>query len=67
MALISSMVISATSFSGVSEIAMVPESELRMPTLMVSAACALQPPKADSGGGQRKSFDKTTTLHSSNS
>ena len=42
LALISSMVISATSFSGVSEIAMVPESELRMPTLMVSAACALR-------------------------
>ncbi|MNC55920.1 hypothetical protein D3C75_1054860 [compost metagenome] len=38
----SSMVISATSLSGVSEMAMVPDSELRMPTLMVSAACTLQ-------------------------
>jgi hypothetical protein len=34
----SSMAISATSFSGVSEIAIVPESECMIPTLMVSAA-----------------------------
>jgi hypothetical protein len=39
LALISSMVISAMSFSDVSEMAMVPDSECRMPTLMVSAAC----------------------------
>ena len=32
------MVIRATSFSDVSEMAMVPDSECRMPTLMVSAA-----------------------------
>jgi hypothetical protein len=38
--LISSMVISAVSFSAVSEIAIVPDSECRMPTLMVSAAKA---------------------------
>ena len=37
-ALISSMVISAVSFSAVSEMAMVPERECRMPTLMVSSA-----------------------------
>jgi hypothetical protein len=36
--LISSMVISAVSLSAVSEMAMVPDSECRMPTLMVSAA-----------------------------
>jgi hypothetical protein len=34
------MVISATFLSAVSEIAIVPDSECRMPTLMVSAACA---------------------------
>jgi hypothetical protein len=38
LALISSMAISATSFSTVSEMAMVPDSECRTPTLMVSAA-----------------------------
>ena len=38
LALISSIVIRATSLSTVSEIAIVPESECRMPTLMVSAA-----------------------------
>ncbi|MCY1184642.1 hypothetical protein D9M73_253520 [compost metagenome] len=42
LALICSMVISAMSLSEVSEIAMVPESECRMPTLMVSAAWMLQ-------------------------
>ena len=36
----SSISISITSFSVVSLIAMVPESECRMPTLMVSWACA---------------------------
>jgi hypothetical protein len=35
------MVISAVSFSAVSEMAMVPDSECRMPTLIVSAASAL--------------------------
>src|SRR5690606_33017944 len=39
LALISSMVISAMSLSEVSEMAMVPDSECRIPTLMVSAAC----------------------------
>jgi len=38
LALIWSMVIRAMSFREVSEIAMVPDSECRMPTLMVSAA-----------------------------
>jgi hypothetical protein len=38
LALISSMVISAMSLSEVSEMAMVPDKECRMPTLMVSAA-----------------------------
>ncbi|MNO72467.1 hypothetical protein D3C76_634170 [compost metagenome] len=42
LALISSMVISAMSFSEVSEMAMVPDSECRMPTLMVSAAWMVQ-------------------------
>jgi hypothetical protein len=37
------MVISAVSFSAVSEMAMVPDSECRMPTLMVSAAWAAMP------------------------
>ena len=36
------MVISAMSFSEVSEMAMVPDSECRMPTLMVSAAWIVQ-------------------------
>ncbi|MNR59541.1 hypothetical protein D3C85_1808140 [compost metagenome] len=36
------MVISAMSLSDVSEMAMVPDSECRMPTLMVSAAWMLQ-------------------------
>jgi hypothetical protein len=40
LALISSMVISAVSFSAVSEMAIVPDSECRMPTLIVSAAWA---------------------------
>jgi hypothetical protein len=38
LALISSMVISAVSLRAVSEMAMVPDRECRMPTLMVSAA-----------------------------
>ncbi|MNE01074.1 hypothetical protein D3C80_935010 [compost metagenome] len=42
LALICSMVIKAMSLSDVSEIAMVPDSECRMPTLMVSAAWMLQ-------------------------
>ncbi|MNR21962.1 hypothetical protein D3C85_1388940 [compost metagenome] len=42
LALISSMVISAMSLSEVSEMAMVPDSECRMPTLMVSAACTVK-------------------------
>jgi hypothetical protein len=46
LALISSMVISATSLSDVSEMAMVPDSECRMPTLMVSAAWAVQVSRA---------------------
>ena len=37
----SSMSISMTSFSVVSEIAIVPDSECRMPTLIVSSAAAL--------------------------
>ena len=40
LALISSIVIRATSLSTVSEIAIVPDSEWRMPTLIVSAAKA---------------------------
>jgi hypothetical protein len=40
LALISSIVISATSLRTVSEIAIVPDSECRMPTLIVSAASA---------------------------
>ena len=40
LALISSIVISATSFRTVSLIAIVPDSECRTPTLIVSAACA---------------------------
>ncbi|MNS45203.1 hypothetical protein D3C72_776650 [compost metagenome] len=50
LALISSMVISATSFSDVSEMAMVPDRECRMPTLMVSSAantCGIQPDMAN--------------------
>src|SRR5437868_8690792 len=39
----SSMSINMTSFSVVSLIAIVPESECRMPTLIVSAACAAPP------------------------
>ncbi|MCY1394280.1 hypothetical protein D9M71_91960 [compost metagenome] len=42
LALISSMVISAMSFNDVSEIAMVPDNECRIPTLMVSAAWTVQ-------------------------
>jgi hypothetical protein len=42
LALISSMVISAMSLSDVSEIAMVPDNECRIPTLMVSAAWTVQ-------------------------
>src|SRR6267378_5434531 len=41
LALISSIAISAVFFSAVSEIAMVPDSECRMQTLMVSAAVAV--------------------------
>src|SRR5579859_2138417 len=41
LALISSIAISAVFFRAVSEIAMVPDSECRMPTLMVSAAIAV--------------------------
>ncbi len=40
LALISSIAIRATSFSDVSEMAMVPDKECRTPTLMVSAANA---------------------------
>ncbi len=40
LALISAIVISAVSFNTVSEIAIVPDSECRMPTLIVSAAIA---------------------------
>ena len=49
LALISSMVIKATFLSEVSEIAIVPESEWRIPTLMVSAAKAerINKPGAD--------------------
>src|SRR6478735_10868590 len=41
LALISSIAISAVFFNAVSEMAMVPDSEWRMPTLMVSAAVAV--------------------------
>ena len=43
LALISSIVISATSFSTVSLIAIVPDSECSTPTLIVSAANACEP------------------------
>jgi len=53
------MVISATSFSGVSEMAIVPESECMMPILMVSAACTLKLiPMATTEADKANAFNK---------
>ncbi len=58
LALISSIVMSATSFSDVSEMAIVPESECSTPTLIVSAACAgnpiVMPPAASAATSVRR-------------